>query len=488
MKRSLYILTLGLLLGVLLTACQNDALSEDVGGGQPVVSGTDDCFLNLQIVNSSSNITRATTTDENAIYDGFLVFFVGDGETTAQLKSAVVIDQLINNPGFYSSIDIVQKLPINLRQYPTNGKIYVLALLNTTSTGFIVKNNMLYLNGVSLKDKTRAEIQSMKVNSVGSPDIHVGFYMASKPKGSESSTPGQTALQIYPAPGSQYLYDNQADITSSSGKLTLNVERAAARVSVTNGISTNQLLSNITLNNNGSRHPKIHRMSWAINNYNTESYAISGGTGQTFTLSTLGAYGYSGASDFAIYQQRSHQSGEAVYIAENTSSTETEVIVEVRLKDESNILLDDCYKYELGETTIFFTDAHHVIEYFKQGWADSFHNYFSHIGDKNAEEVFCQTKIVINNDASVSVTVSNPSFTGEGEQEELTSLSNTLSGTLTGYREGKMYYTYKVKTETSTNVWENKVLRNNAYNLTLVEETEGESPKKSISGIGRPTP
>ena len=482
MKRySTYITCLWLTIGVLLlSACAHDQWESEgmpASGGSPVRTAQDSCYVNLHIVGNTQTATRATATEENAIYDGILCIFKGNSESTAQLKKAVVIDQLINNPGSASSIDVIQRLPIGTHPYPAigDGKIYVMVLLNTTSTGFTVSNDMLYLNSTSLENKTRPQIQNMTVNSVGSPEKHVGLYMASKPKGT-GSTPTQTAIQIYDPNSdnpSQYLYDRQTDITPSSSKLTLNVERAAAKVKVTNSIGTN-LLTNINLDDNPSRHPKVHAMSWVINNYNTESYAISGGTGHTFTPVTFGA------SDFAVYKQRSHQSGEDVYIAENTSATETEVLVEVRLKDESNVLLDDCYKYELWGNVIFFTDASHVIEFFKQGWTDSFHNNFIHIGDKDAEEVFCQTKMVINPDASVTVTVSNPSFTGAGEQDDLASLSSTLSGTLTGYREGKMYYTYKVKTETSANVWENKVLHNNVYNLTL--------QASSITGLGRPTP
>ena len=475
-----------------LAGCSADALSEetpDNGTGEAMSS---ESYINLRIVNNSQPQTRTTvpaTEAENAIYDGILVFFVGNGETVAKLKSAVVIDQLINNPGTTASVDVVQRTPLNLHPYPASGsgKIYVLALLNTTSTGFTVRNNMLYLNSNSLIGYTRSQLQNSVINSIGSPDRHVGLYMASKPKGT-GSTPEQTAIQIYD-PGalnpSKYLYDNPSDITPSSDKLTLNVERAAAKVKVTNDIGTD-VLTNINLDGNSSRHPKVHTMSWAVNNFNTKSYALRDGTGETFTPVALAASGHSGVSDFGVYQQRAHQSGDAVYIAENTSATETEVIVEVRLKDESNVLLDNCYKYELWGTTIFFTDESHVITYFKQEWTASFHNNFPHIGNKDAEEVFCSTKIVINSDNSVTVTVSNPSFTGTGEQDDLASLSSILSGTLTGYREGKMYYTYKIKTETSSDVWENKVLRNNAYNLTLVEDDPISLP--SITGIGRPTP
>ena len=115
MKNSLYILTLGLLLGTLfLTACQSDALPNE-DNGKPVVSCTDSCYLNLQIVNNTKPTTRATiaaTAAENAVYDGILCIFEGPDEVTATLKTAVAIDQLIKNPG---STDNPQTMNITQR-------------------------------------------------------------------------------------------------------------------------------------------------------------------------------------------------------------------------------------------------------------------------------------------------------------------------------------------------------------------------------------
>ena len=112
----MYILTTCLLLGVLLlTACDRDTLYQEwEGSEQSVVNGTVNSYLNLRIVNGSPNTTRATAAEENAIYDGILIFFVGNGETSAKLKSAVVIDQLINNPGSSNTVNIVQQLPTKI--------------------------------------------------------------------------------------------------------------------------------------------------------------------------------------------------------------------------------------------------------------------------------------------------------------------------------------------------------------------------------------
>ena len=141
-QTKLYILTIGLLLGaLLLTACSSDVLPGDDGGIKEVCR-TDSCYINLQIVNNSQTKTRAVepaTPEENAVYDGILAIFAGTGESTATLKSAVAIDQLLNNStdnlgniNNGTSINVIQQLSISTYSYLNN--LYALVLLNTSKS------------------------------------------------------------------------------------------------------------------------------------------------------------------------------------------------------------------------------------------------------------------------------------------------------------------------------------------------------------------
>lgn len=464
MIRKVNILACCLLLGaLLLTACHDYDCFDDkeIGLSQAErLANADSLYLNLSIVGNSIPATRASETEENAIYDGILAFFVGNSETNAILKNATVIDQLINNPNEprptilsgSSTIDIVQCLPIGTHPYPESGtgKIYVLVLLNTTSTGFSVSNNMLYLNGTSLYGKKRDEIQSMLISSIGSPDEHVGLYMTNKPKDN-----GQVIIQVYDPDWAVsdecYLYDSEEAIsqsTSTKKQLSINVERAAAKVSVANNVST---VSPISLNGDGSRHPVVHKMSWALNNFYSRCYAIRGGSGGTLTTNSFRA------ADFNVYHQQSYPSGETTYIAEGSS----DVIVEVQLKDGS-FLLDDCYQF--NNTDDLYTSPVQLINHIKTNWWPT--NKPAALSSANVDEVFKNTKIEIASNGNVTFTLTSTDLS----QTELNSLANTLSGITKGFRDGKMYYTYSISS----------IQRNNAYNLTL--------QTSSITGIGRPTP
>ena len=286
-----------------LAACQSDALpGDDLGGGKQTVAPSDSSYINLRIVNNQMPMTRATeaaTAEENAVYDGILAVFRGNSESTAVLESAVVIDQLINNPGSYiidieNGIDITQRLPIGTHPYPDSGnKLYVLALLNTSATGFRVSNNMLYLNNATLAGKTRGEIEDMKINSVGNTDKHVGLFMASEPKQTDDKVLRQIYDPNWDTNEQCYLYDSKEAIsksTSTKKQLNINVERAAARVRVTNNISDVTTLSNITLVGAMTDYPLIHKMTWTLNKYNSGAFAIGGGSTNTGIPENIFAY------------------------------------------------------------------------------------------------------------------------------------------------------------------------------------------------------
>ena len=444
-QTKLYIWTIGLLLGaMLLTACQREALLEEMGGSQTMVSGTDSCFINLQIINSSRNKTRAVeyeaaSDEENAIYDGILAIFEGANESTATLRSAVVIDQLINNPGSSTGINITQRLA-GTHSYSEH--LYVLALLNTTATGFGVDGTTLKFNNSDVSDQdgdekiTIADIQQLQINSVGSTDKHVGLFMSN------------TAADLYKEVTSTYLFDTPA-AAASGGRLTINVERAAARVKVTNDIPAAMPLSNITLVGATTTHPLIHQMSWMVTNYNEGGFALANGS------TDLGSPTKSFvAKDFTYFHQHSLQSKDVIYIGENSNATKTQVIVEVQLKDGS-FLLGDCFSFSWDKTKLY-TSVEALIEYYKSNWNNSFG-----LTTQTADEVFRNTTVTVDANGDVTVKLTNSTFSPE-DQVKLNNLANTLSGMTTCHRDGKMYYTYTL----------DEIVRNNAYNLSLVEEGE----------------
>ena len=452
-----------------------------------MMSRSDSSYINLRIVNSNATMTRAAetaTAAENAVYDGILCIFEGDNESSAELKTAVVIDQLVKtdplviNLDNSTSIDITQRLAIGTHPYNSDKHLYVLALLNTTSTGFKVSGNDLLFDGVPQKERhcTISDIQSQVIHSVGSTKEHVGLFMSNAPQDG----------YIMPEVTSNYLFDTPS-AANSGGKLIINVERAAARVRATSDLSSGDNISNISLydgDNDGDNNPKakFHKMTWTVNKYNTQSYTIRKGStaannwAEDFNYTSFPEKTYT-ALDFNLYPQKSY-SGDNIYIGENTTDNEsatdanlTEVIVEVQVKDNNNMLMHECFKFEfVGE---LITSSAQYFKHLKGGWYNQ-RNGYNTLKNKEPEEVFKYATIVIKDDGTVDITLTNDSFS-DVEKADLKILEEKLEGWTRGYRDGKMYYTYKIKHDTKFGV-----VRNNAYNLKF--------QNLSISGIGRPTP
>ena len=451
MKRySTYITCLWLTIGVfLLSACSADV--QEAAAVITPTAGADSCYINLHIENNTgmTRATEAATPAENAIYDGILCIFEGTDEATATLKTAVVIDQLIQNPGTTNdpqTVNITQRLAIGTHDYQSGQNLYALVLLNTTSTGFAIGGtnaNELYFKGSSQKNKTLSEVRALQILSVGSIDEHAGLYMTN------AIQSGTSIMPIIDK--SSVLFDTPAAAAGSAQRLTIKVERVAAKVTVINDIPAATTLSNIHLIGATSAHPLIHSMSWTL-------------------ASELSNGGATGADVFSLYEETSHQSGDVLYLP--PTSSPTSIIVEVQLKDRS-FLLGDCYGFAAYFPKRLYTSQEELISFYRSGWEGQKVNYsYEGIRSWTEDQVFLNAKVSLLASGKVDVDLlSGKSGLSTAARDELISLSNTLANFTTLYRNGKMYYTFTVS----------ELVSNNAYNLLLVEQSETDSRQTAIT-------
>ena len=460
-----YIWTIGLLATLLLAACTTADTLDERTAEEPRVSVSTEQYINLHIVNGSAATTRATTNEERAIYDGIICLFEGATEGTAILKTSVSIDQLVNNPGNSAEVNITQRLAVGSHPYQDGQKRYVLVLLNTTSSGFRLSGTDLYHNNTSLTGQTLATLQNVVIDDVGSAAEHAGLYMSNVPQADGTIMPEATAL-----------YDTEAAAhASGASRVDIHVERAAAKVTVKNETA---LLTNIHINGVSTAYPKVHRLTWTVNNYHTHSYALrhapSPYANWATSCGTDELVSYS-ASDFGLYPIQLHGNDD-VYLAENTTATPTEIIVELQLKDASNMLIHEAFLFHpFGEHTDLYTSAESYIYYLQTGFPlDNMAAY--HLQNRSREDVFKHATLIIQDNGSVKLTLVNSDFNAT-EQQGLSDLADFLSSVTTGFRDGKMYYTYTIKHDTDHTYG---VVRNNAYTLTINDA--------AIQGIGRHQP
>ena len=455
MIRKSNILTLCLLLAMsMLTACNKDdgLMLEDARELSPAerLANADSIFLNLSIVNNSI-VTRGTedgSSQENAVYDGVLCIFEGDDATTATLRSAVAIDQLIYNPyeprtvasGSAASINITQRLA-NTHAYADH--VYAAVLLNTTRSGFYVENSRLYYrtktinsNPVTfgtpenLTGSTFSTVMSHDIDDVGSTERHVGLFMKS------GALVEATALYDTPEKASAG--------TAIYNEIT--VSRVAAKVIVHSVLTSGDNITNITLNGTSTK-AKFHTMRWMLN-------PSPGYIDEYFT-------------DF---HQHALKSNDAVYVKPTSDAT---VVAELQVKDGS-FLIDEGYifhpyasSYEINNT-MMYTNASQYLKYLKDGLTDWQKEYYD-VPYRSPDEVYKHATIDMGEDGNVTITLINESFNST-EKAGLVRLAGALSTWTTGYRDGKMYYSFPV----------GNLAANTIYTLNFDDS--------SIPYIGRPTP
>ena len=325
---------------LLLASCSGDAALDTVMRS----TAPDGGYVNLHLVSSPSAVTRASEQEERAVYDGVLAVFEGTSAVTATLKSAVVIDQLVNNPGTGYAVNVTQRLPVGTHPY-SGAKRYALALLNIAGTGLAVDGTELKYQGESLTGKDIAYFQSLVINTVGSTDEHVGLMMANTIKDDGNILRNIETYHLYDTP----------DAAAAGSRLTIGVERAAAKVRVS--LASPSPVLNLYVNSAATPTAfSIHRLYWLPDRYKTAGYAVRNPS----STAAVSLTGYD-ADSFTLYPDHAYGDGDEVYVAENDESaadSQTRVVVGLQLKDASSVLLSTFYIYNGDKTRIFSSPAH----------------------------------------------------------------------------------------------------------------------------------
>lgn len=483
----------------------------------------DSLYVNLRIVNGSDGAATRAVTDadeqatpaENRIYDGILCIFVGSSETEATLKAACVIDQRIleaqtikadGNTKNAAETSIIQRLPsekldLSTYNYDSNN-LYALLLLNISHTGLKVNAGTLYHNNTNLSGKTIADLQQLELTSIGSigqtgaPSFHTGLFMSNAPK-------YEDGVKILTPISSSSLYANWNAASAGSEQTTIYVERAAAKVVVSKGTSD----PSIGFSLNGSGSTRFHKMTWMPDNTAPSYYAVRNTISQsdwtTWSSNMNWAYStnYDGSAtlnsiagkEFSVYQQHSLKDGAVGYVMENTTNAAnatpehlTRVIVEVQVKDASSMLLGDCFAFN-GVTTKLYTSKDQLVGAMKNWWDShktepAYQTKYPDLVGKSTDEMFHDVTALINADYSVTLTITNNSYSLSA-RSDLGKLANELGNKTIGYREGRMYYSATIQHKSSGTynyevLGDYGVVRSNYYKLTL----------GNITTIGSPTP
>ena len=232
-------------------------------------------WMTLQIPLGNQTMTRTAfddgSDDEWKVKDVYILIFAGSSEATAKFASAYKVENPGLAPSAYEQITRTVTFTINDANINTGDRLYVFALLNNNASAITTSSfpatSVTFANGGSSVTLTgglslASDLNSIKIANL--KDSEGYFLMTNATLADEASTSaGLSTLVEVPA---TYFFSTQADAEANPAG-HINVERLAAKTTVESGISTYYILGNSYATFVSGD------LEWAIDNYNTSSYA-----------------------------------------------------------------------------------------------------------------------------------------------------------------------------------------------------------------------
>ncbi len=266
-----------ILLTVLLLVGCSDHDREEVAVEQQVdilsrfnVEGK--AWMTLEIPLGNQTMTRTTfddgTGDEYKVKDLYILIFAGTSESSAKFASAYKVV----SPSFTMSPEeqITKKVtvPIDDANLNTGDKLYVLVLLNNNTSAITTTTfpatSVAFANGTTLTGGTSPVSALSAITIADYKDADDYFLMTNAPLASANDGTG-TVSTLVEVPAT-YFFPTQALAEANPGG-HIYVERAAAKTTVVNGITSYYILGN------SYAQFVAADLSFALDNYNTSSYA-----------------------------------------------------------------------------------------------------------------------------------------------------------------------------------------------------------------------
>ena len=269
------------LLSLLLVACQDSEDSSVYGQGEDILSrfnAEGKAWVSLEIPLGGQTMTRSTTFDdgetaEYAVNNAYLLLFAGNDEQTATFASAYNV-----TPTFSISaneqITYQALVCINDENIHTGDNLYAFVLLNNNTsaiTSFSSSGVTFANNGSAVTIQSLSTLDDLMSVTIGRCyDATNGYLMTNatvtdKPGGSNNPD-GATLIRLVEIPATSF-FPSQEEAKASPAA-HINVERLSAKLTVVNGLSDYTVKGNANIDFSGND------INFAIDNYNTASYAL----------------------------------------------------------------------------------------------------------------------------------------------------------------------------------------------------------------------
>lgn len=232
-------------------------------------------WMSLQIPLGGQTMTRTTfddgSNDEWKVKDAYILIFAGANESAAKFASAYKVEYPTLNTSAYNQITATATITISDANINTGDKLYVFALLNNNSSAITTPSfpatSVAFANGGSSVTLTggSSAVSALNGITIGSIKDDDGYFLMTNATLAKANTPGADLQTLVEVPAS-YFFPTEAQAEANPAG-HINVERLAAKATVENGLSNYYVLGNSYATFESTD------LSWALDNYNTSSYA-----------------------------------------------------------------------------------------------------------------------------------------------------------------------------------------------------------------------
>ena len=227
-------------------------------------------YLTLQIPLGGQTMTRTTfddgSDDEWKVKDAYILIFAGTSESAAKFASVYKVENPTLNTSTYSQITATATITIDDANINTGDKLYVFALLNNNSSAItsFATNNVAFANGTTLAGGTSlvSDLNGITIDSYKDDE---GYFLMTNATLAKDNTPSADLQTLVEVPAT-YFFPTEAQAEANPAG-HINVERLAAKTTVVNGLTYYYILGNSYATF------VIDDLRWALDNYNTSSYA-----------------------------------------------------------------------------------------------------------------------------------------------------------------------------------------------------------------------
>jgi len=442
-----------LLCMLLTTACYNDYDASEKVARMDILSrfnAEGKAYLTVQIPLGGGAGTRAVTFDDGdgdewKVRNIYILIFAGTSESDATFASAYKVTSPTLSISALEQVTATVTITINDANLNTGDKLFPFVVVNNNESAITTTTfpatSVAFANGgspvVLTSSSTFADLASVTIADIKDAS---GYFLMTNATLADGNTTSATVFHL-PEMSASYFFPTQAQ-SQGNPAATVSVERLAAKTTVTNSITSHYILGNprATFASDGSD------MAFALDNYNTKSYAyrhlpavsyqrfvetapVDGGTpsvyrtywGEDVNYSGNSGLAYTSHATYLAYTDEQkktafwHAMGSNAYCAENTFNVRhmqddctTSVLVRLQLNGGG-----DFYTTNVTGSDIVFQPPRNEIAEEGTSASSSFSRKAEDAGTTGATEATGTTgraevptrSVVVTYDGSVTATI-----------------------------------------------------------------------------------